>query len=201
MEQDKKTKAKSVKSKAKTVKPKTKTATPKKIHAKSIVDSNPTLVKNPVTKPGNVGQTLKDTRLKQGMSLNDVMKHLYIQREYLEAIENSTYDKLPEMAYTIGFVRAYSQLLKMDPEHLIKEFQKEYTPPKDSNEGILLGTQPINQKPSKNILWMAAGGLLVVFVLIYLFSSKNPKSDTLLAQPVALNIIPEVPIETPSSAQ
>jgi len=123
-----------------------------------------------------VGHLLKGERLKKEMSLEDVMKCLHIPREYLEAIENSVYDKLPEMAYTLGFIRAYSRLLDMDSETMIKGFQEEYAPPKEENESFLSTVNAINQKPSKKVLWIAAGGVLFIFLLIFLIRSFNRPS-------------------------
>ena len=53
-----------------------------------------------------VGSLLKEMRIQKGLKLPDIAKKLCIRRIYLEAIEESNYDEIPEFPYGIGFIRS-----------------------------------------------------------------------------------------------
>jgi cytoskeletal protein RodZ len=44
---------------------------------------------------------------------------------YLESIEEGQYDKMPGIAYTVGFIRSYAEYLGLDADKLVRDFNKE----------------------------------------------------------------------------
>jgi hypothetical protein len=70
---------------------------------------------------GRIGSTLRETRLRLGLSLTDAQKATKIRARYLEALEQEHFDLLPGAAYARGFLRSYAYLLGLDPDPLLDE--------------------------------------------------------------------------------
>lgn len=70
---------------------------------------------------GQIGNTLREARLRLGLSLTDAQKATKIRARYLEALEQERFGLLPAPAYARGFLRAYAELLGVDPEPLLLE--------------------------------------------------------------------------------
>jgi hypothetical protein len=70
---------------------------------------------------GQIGNTLREARLRLGLSLTDAQKATKIRARYLEALEQERFDVLPAAAYARGFLRSYAELLELDPEPLLRE--------------------------------------------------------------------------------
>ncbi len=65
------------------------------------------------------GQTLRNAREAQGMSIPEVAYSLKLNPRQIEAIESGRFDLLPGSAFTRGFLRNYARLLKIDPAPLL----------------------------------------------------------------------------------
>ena len=72
----------------------------------------------------NVGELLRNTRLKKGKTLGDVSKDLCIRKVYLEAIENLDTKNLPQMPYGLGFVRSYSEYLGLNSARIVQAYRQ-----------------------------------------------------------------------------
>ncbi|MBV8063134.1 MAG: helix-turn-helix domain-containing protein [Nevskia sp.] len=66
---------------------------------------------------------MKETRVSQGLSLEDVAQQTYIKLPYLIALEEEQYEKLPAAVYTYGYIRQYAKLLKLDGAELVSRYQ------------------------------------------------------------------------------
>ena len=71
----------------------------------------------------SVGEIFKKTRLKNGYEIAQLVEHLNIGSEHLEAIENNDEAHLPPKVYAIGFVRAYADALGLDSEKMVYLFK------------------------------------------------------------------------------
>lgn len=74
---------------------------------------------------GKVGTMLHDVRTKKKISIEEVAKDLYIKPAYLQAIEKSDYDNIPDHPYGIGFVRSYANYLGLNSERIVQIFKEE----------------------------------------------------------------------------
>ena len=70
---------------------------------------------------GQIGNSLRQARLQQGLSLTDAQKATKIRARYLEALEQERFALLPGAAYGRGFLCEYAELLGLDPEPLLLE--------------------------------------------------------------------------------
>jgi len=62
----------------------------------------------------SLGRTLKETRIKRGISLSDVSRDLLIQEQYLEAIEDGIDGVIPTGTYKKIYTRAYCKFLGIE---------------------------------------------------------------------------------------
>jgi cytoskeletal protein RodZ len=67
---------------------------------------------------------LRQERLRQDLSLNDIASQTKISERYLEAIEQENFESLPGVLFARNFVRQYASALKVDPEPMLAELPK-----------------------------------------------------------------------------
>ncbi|MBT6827950.1 MAG: hypothetical protein HOA58_00395, partial [Rhodospirillaceae bacterium] len=60
-----------------------------------------------------------------GYELKDVATALRIRLIYLEALEEGRFEDMPGMTYVVGFLRSYSEYLKLDPDEMISRLKGE----------------------------------------------------------------------------
>lgn len=75
------------------------------------------------------GEILKKKREELGYNLKEIAKALRIRSDYLKAIEEGTFEKLPVEVYTKGYIREYAKFLKADTEIVIKAYTEKISPP------------------------------------------------------------------------
>ena len=88
-----------------------------------------------------VGDTLRRTRLKRNLQLEEISNELKISTRLLQAIENDQYDKLPGGVFARSFVRQYARLLGLDEEEIAGRMQQAMGPGEDIQQ------VPERQKP------------------------------------------------------
>ncbi len=110
------------------------------------------------------GETLKNTRIQSGLTLEHIEEETKIRRLYLEAIENENFHILPPRVYAVGFVKRYARFLGLDENELVEEFKHAAYGGQDQDEEIIqqVASNGLNI-PVKNIL---AG---IIFLLLALW--------------------------------
>ncbi len=72
------------------------------------------------------GEFLRRERELRHIELNEISKITKIKKSYLLAIENDTYDELPDIAFIKGFIRAYCNYIGLDADQTLTYFQQCY---------------------------------------------------------------------------
>lgn len=75
--------------------------------------------------PSSVSEQLKETRRKEGLTIDNISKRIRVPNKYLEALENGEYDKLPANVYACGFLRKYAKFLNLPMNELADFYTKE----------------------------------------------------------------------------
>jgi cytoskeleton protein RodZ len=114
---------------------------------------------------GTVGQRLRRAREAKGLTLEDVATRTRIPIRHLRSIEDSKWDDLPAITYTVGFGRAYANAIGLDGSEVGRELRDQlgysqrpaispeyYDPPDPA------------RVPSRTIAWIAA--ILAVVLLV-----------------------------------
>ncbi|HQP72743.1 MAG TPA: DUF4115 domain-containing protein [Acidobacteriota bacterium] len=130
-----------------------------------------------------VGEILKQKRQEQNLTLHDVSEVTKISTNFLDAIENNAFKKLPRGVFPKMFIRAYARHLGLDDDRLIQlyyeqsaEIETQETP---APEGPRMA--PIRQRRGHWTRLLVAvvvmGALLGTIYLVYQSSESGPPLD------------------------
>lgn len=135
---------------------------------------------------GDLGAQFRRRREANGYSVEDVSSFLRIRPDFIIAIEDSEFDRLPGRVYAIGFIRNYAQILNMDADKAIAMFKTQYDTKVKTPELVFPAVANDTQKPSG---WMVSAGLISVVFIVAVWSV------TYYAGTRDLNDIPPLPPE------
>ncbi|TAN40408.1 MAG: helix-turn-helix domain-containing protein [Nitrospirae bacterium] len=110
------------------------------------------------------GSILKKRREELGLDITEVSVLLKIRKEYLSAIEEDLFDKLPAPVYTMGYIRSYAQHLNVDPTEIIKVYATQLPPPKTDTTIMPVILDEDRRRPKR--FYMAAALLVVIAGII-----------------------------------
>jgi cytoskeleton protein RodZ len=74
----------------------------------------------------DIGASLREARIKRGLSPADVHKAIRIRDRYLQALEDERWELLPGDAYVKGFLRTYADFLGLDGNLYIDEYSSRF---------------------------------------------------------------------------
>lgn len=148
----------------------------------------------------SIGILLREARESRGESREDAARVTRIGKNYLAALEEDSFDKLPSPAYVRGFLRVYGKHLGLSPDELIQRYEGTLSPDSaevreehgggDPSVGGRLAA-PIRNR------WMIP---LVLFVLVLVTATIIPQSEPPPAPP-ALEQVPVKPLSSPQPVQ
>lgn len=73
-----------------------------------------------------IGASLREARVKRGLSPADVHKAIRIRDRYLQALEEERWELLPGDAYVKGFLRTYADFLGLDGNLYVDEYNSRF---------------------------------------------------------------------------
>lgn len=82
-----------------------------------------------------IGEILREEREKNALLLEEFAKKTRIRTEYLVALENNEFDRLPAATFVKGYIKTYARELEFDHEPLLALLRRDY---KESARGILV---------------------------------------------------------------
>lgn len=68
-----------------------------------------------------IGESLRSTRERRGLSIDQVALDTRISPRFLEALEAEQFAELPAPVYVRGFLRSYANYLRIEPEPLLEQ--------------------------------------------------------------------------------
>ncbi len=84
----------------------------------------------------DIGNTLREARIRKGLTIKDVEAVTKIRSKYLEALEQDDFSVLPGPTFVSAFLRNYANYLKLDGEALLEDY-KRYHEPRREEPGLL----------------------------------------------------------------
>lgn len=126
-----------------------------------------------------IGQTLKKRREELGLDLERISKTTRIRYEYLKAIENEAFDKLPVEVvevYVKGYIREYAKILSIDPQPIIDAYMQQISPPEKKE---IPQKETLQEKPKAQYIVFVLLSVLIgasILFILYLFTPEKRKT-------------------------
>lgn len=127
-----------------------------------------------------IGDLLKKLRTSKGLHLREVEESLHIRRSYLEAIEESEYEKIPSEVYARGFLKNYARFLGVNPEMALDRFQKERQTSTSKAKSSRLARrrktdseESTEKNSSKKSIWILRGAIFAVVLFLGIWQGPN----------------------------
>ena len=98
----------------------------------------------------DIGNILREARIRKGLAIKDVAEVTKIRARYLEALENDDYSMLPGPTFVAAFLRTYAGYLKLDAENLVAEYRRGHEP-RGRDEPSLLRVEPSQHSRSRGV--------------------------------------------------
>ena len=120
------------------------------------------------------GKKFRDKRVQMDLSFDRIAEIIYVNKNYLIAIEKGEYSIFPSESFAKAYFKKYAKYLHIDCE-FPGVFEKEIEAKnKKTSTKIMFNTFRNMQFPSTNRLniWMVSGLTLLLIIIIYFFS-KN----------------------------
>tara|TARA_B100001758_G_C18409944_1_gene614896 strand:+ start:538 stop:1386 length:849 start_codon:yes stop_codon:yes gene_type:complete len=121
-----------------------------------------------------IGKKFRDKRVQMDLSFDRIAEIIYVNKNYLIAIEKGEYSIFPSQSFAKAYFKKYAKYLHIDCE-FPGVFEKEIEAKnKKTSTKIMFNTFRNMQFPSTNRLniWMVSGLTLLLIIIIYFFS-KN----------------------------
>jgi cytoskeletal protein RodZ len=131
-----------------------------------------------------VGDTLRATRERSGVSVAEVTSATGLSTRHIAALEENRFDSLPARVYARAYLRNYAEYLKLDPDPLLEEMD-DFWPDVDTPEiGPVTGQfafPVITGQTILIILVIIVIGILLGFVYNQLSAFVNSQNNGLSA--------------------
>jgi cytoskeleton protein RodZ len=119
----------------------------------------------------NIGETLREARMRQHLDIADVESRTKIRAKYLRALENEEFGMLPGPTFVKTFLRTYAEALGLDPQVLVEEYRATYESREEAEQLQPLGPTAVARDRRRGPSigpprgpWVLIG--LVVFVVV-----------------------------------
>jgi cytoskeletal protein RodZ len=126
-----------------------------------------------------LADALRSARERSGRSHQDLAEATRVRRDYLIALEQGAWDRLPSRPFAVGYVRAYAQALGLDEETAADRFKAE-CPDRSAPLAAPVGSELDDVKP-RAAPWIVAALVVAVAVVgwnIFEHVANAPKTTS-----------------------
>ena len=127
-----------------------------------------------------IGNSLREARLRQGIDFSRVEADTKIRGKYLQALEAERFEVLPAETYVKGFLRAYAEYLGLDGQLYVDEYNSRFAA---AEEPLVAASPPrrSRSRPSESsfVVVALAGIVAVTLLVVVAFAFNNgPGGDS-----------------------
>jgi cytoskeleton protein RodZ len=112
-----------------------------------------------------IGQTLRETRMRNRIDITEVEAGTKIRAKYLRALENEEWDLLPGPTFVKTFLRSYADYLGLDSRLLVEEYKQRFERPSTMELTPFARGPGPRREHRRRRPWLGPG-LVVVFALV-----------------------------------
>jgi cytoskeletal protein RodZ len=146
-----------------------------------------------------IGTSLREARLRQGLDLTEVEQATKVRSRYLRALEDEQFEGLPAPTYVKGFLRTYADYLGLDGQLYVDEFNSRYVSGEDEPPLRRSGVTPrYSRRVESRVVFLALGAIAVVTALTiaaWKYGGGSPQKPTL--PPTAPKTLPKKHVTRP----
>ena len=117
-----------------------------------------------------IGQTLRETRERLGLTLEEIERTTHIRVARLKALERGDLESMPSQAQARGFLRNYAEALGLDPLALLSRYDESRgrkSPPSTGQSPIEGAVIRRNRRSSSELLLTTLVALAVIAILVW----------------------------------
>ncbi|TKS61026.1 MAG: helix-turn-helix domain-containing protein [Nitrospira sp.] len=125
----------------------------------------------------SVGEFFRQVRETKGLTVDEVASKTRIRSDFVKALEDGNFAKLPDQVFARGFVRSYARSLGLDEEDAIHRFIQSagaFYEKKDERERLKVRQAEEERKRRANRKAVAVAIGIAVLTLIFLLSREQP---------------------------
>lgn len=113
------------------------------------------------------GHLLKEARKKKRLRYRKLSSELGIPEKYLMALEEDDYSSLAGPTYVRGYLRAYSKKLDLDPEVVLKAYERYL---KDQRKEIKAEKKGEKLKKSNKLIFLTLISAIIILIFVVLLN-------------------------------
>jgi transcriptional regulator with XRE-family HTH domain len=132
-----------------------------------------------------VGAYLREIRESRGLQLEDVAKATRIGKNYLIAIEEGMFEKLPNAAYVKGFLRLYAGALGLSGDEIVAMYERTTAPVTPSPAEHPQSKRPGTLRAGGRGRWILPLLLLVLVLMAAFFLQEKEQKKVAPVTPVS----------------
>jgi len=130
-----------------------------------------------------IGTSLREARLRQGLDFPELEQATKIRGKYLRALEDEQFDLLPAQTYVKGFLRSYAEYLGLDGQLYVDEYNSRYVVGEEDApfrpRRAATGTRAPRVQ-SRVVLLTLLGIALVTALVIVAWTRGNPEQQSVV---------------------
>ncbi len=135
-----------------------------------------------IDQPTSPGPRLREVRLVQKLSLDDVAAQLRLDKKLVEALEGDDYELLPEPTFVRGYLRGYARLLNLPPTPIIEAYDRHGFNPPQLVPDIASRPQANSSDFSVRLVTYTVVAILAVLMFTWWQTQKTTILDTYLQE-------------------
>lgn len=112
-----------------------------------------------------IGRTLRETRERLGLTLEEAERTIRIRSSLLGALERGEFDSLPSATQARGFLHNYAEFLGIDPEALLRQYDESKQPKRRRSLVARGSSKPADNKKTKRQTRMPSWFSTDIFVI------------------------------------
>jgi len=124
----------------------------------------------------SVGEFFRQVRETKGLTVDEVSSKTRIRSDFVKALEDGNFSKLPDQVFARGFVRSYARSLGLDEEDAIQRFTKSagaFYEKQDERERLKVRQVEEERKRQANRKAVSIAIGIAVLTLIFLLSREQ----------------------------
>jgi cytoskeleton protein RodZ len=124
----------------------------------------------------SIGEFFKQVREAKGLTIDDVASKTRIRNDFVKALEEGNFAKLPDQVFARGFVRSYARSLGLDEDDAIQRFTQSsgaYYDKQGERERLKVRQAEEDRKRKANRKAVAIAIGIAILTLIFLLSREQ----------------------------